>query len=131
MRAAFPIGLALGEGRVITAFLAGVGALCAGSLLHGPWVVWVSASVAALMAALILVSWRRPPLATLLGRWLMRHRTPPADKLTSLPVAKDHRLRWTDGKAAIRAAGDELIAVVAVDGPAHTPSVLDNHRSSR
>ena len=38
------------------------------------------------------------------------------------PAALDRR------SAAIRAAGDELVAVVAVDGPSHTPSVLDNHR---
>ena len=34
----------------------------------------------------------------------------------------------TTASAAIRGDGDELVAVVAVDGPSHTPSVLDNHR---
>jgi type VII secretion protein EccE len=127
MRPTFPVGLALGETRVITAFLAAVGLLWAGSLLHGPWVVWTSAGVAAVVVLPILVTWRRAPLATLLGRRLGR-RAQLADELVSVPEARDHRLRWTDGHAAIRAADDELIAVVAIDGPSHTPSVLDNHR---
>jgi type VII secretion protein EccE len=123
MRSTFPLGVALGEARVITAFLAAVGLLWSGSRCHGPWVVWVTAAVAAAAVALILVSWRRAPLTSLLARWPV-----PADELVSVPQARDHRLRWTDGQVAIRAVADELIAVVAVDGPSHTPSVLDNHR---
>jgi type VII secretion protein EccE len=128
MRSTFPVGLALGEARVITAFLAAVGLLWAGSLLHGPWVVWTSAGVAALVVLLILVTWRRAPLATLLALGLGRRRARPADELIAVPQARNHRLRWTDGHAAIRAADDEAIAVVAIDGSSHTPSVLDNHR---
>jgi type VII secretion protein EccE len=123
MRSAFPAGLALGESRVVTAFSAAVALLWAGSLLRGPWVVWVSAAVAALAVMLVLVTWRGAPLASLLLR-----RSKSVTELLSVPQARDHRLRWTDGQAAIRADGDELIAVVAVDGPSHTPSVLDNHR---
>jgi type VII secretion protein EccE len=128
MRSTFPVGLTLRESRVITAFLAAVGLLWAGTLLHGPWVVWTSAGVAALVVLLILVTWRRSPLASLLGRWLGLRRSRSADELLSVLEARDHRLRWTDGRAAIRVADDELIAVVAIDGPSHTPSVLDNHR---
>jgi type VII secretion protein EccE len=128
MRSTFPVGLALRESRVITAFLAAVGLLWAGTLLHGPWVVWMSAGVAALVVVLILVTWRHVPLASLLGRWVGRRRARSADELVTVPQARDHRLRWTDGRAAIRADADEAIAVVAVDGPSHTPSVLDNHR---
>jgi type VII secretion protein EccE len=129
MKPMFPVGLALRETRVIIAFVAAVALLWAGTFLHGPWVVWVFAAAATLLVVLILVTWRRAPLATLLGRWAARHRPGrAAPDLRAVPPAADHRLRWTDDQAAIRAAGDELVAVVAVDGPSHTPSVLDNHR---
>jgi len=129
MKPMFPVGLALREARVILAFVAAVAVLWAGTFLHGQWVVWVFAAAATLLVVLILVTWRRAPLATLLGRWAARHRPGrAAPDLRAVPPAADHRLRWTDDQAAIRAAGDELVAVVAVDGPSHTPSVLDNHR---
>lgn len=129
MKPMFPMGLALGPTRVIAAFVAAVSVLWAGTLLHGPWVVWVFATAAALVVMLMLVSWRRAPLTTLLGGWAVRHwpgrRAP---DLRAVPEARNHRLRWTDKQAALRIDGDELVAVVAVDGPSHTPSALDNHR---
>jgi type VII secretion protein EccE len=129
MKPMFPVGLALREARVITAFVTAVAVLWAGTFLHGPWVVWVFAAAATLLVILILITWRRAPLATLLGRWTARHRPGrAAPDLRAVPTAADHRQRWTDDQAAIRAAGDELVAVVAVDGPSHTPSALDNHR---
>ena len=69
MKPMFPVGLALRETRVIIAFVAAVALLWAGTFLHGPWVVWVFAAAATLLVVLILVTWRRAPLATLLGRW--------------------------------------------------------------
>jgi type VII secretion protein EccE len=131
MRPMVALGVACSEARVISAFVAAVGLLWAGSLLHGSWVVWTATAVAAVAVALIVVSWRRAPLATLLARSLPRRRPgngPGADDLWALAPASDHRLRFTDSQTAIRAAGDDLVAVVAVDGPSHTPSVLDNHR---
>jgi type VII secretion protein EccE len=127
LRSTFPLRLALGEHRVITAFLAAVAVLWAATWLHEPWVVWTAPPVAALVVALLLITWRRAPLTTLVARWATRRR--PGDAaISAMPDAHDHRLRWTDGRAAIRADGDDLIAVVAVDGPSHTPSVLDNHQ---
>ena len=43
-------------------------------------------------------------------------------------VTVDHRPLWTAAPAAIRADGDDVLAVVAVDGPAHPPSVFDRAR---
>ncbi|MDV3133315.1 type VII secretion protein EccE [Mycobacterium sp. 29Ha] len=129
MKPMFPLGLALRDMRVITAFVAAVAVLWAGTFVHGPWVVWVFAATATLVVMLILVTWRRAPLSRLLGRWAARHRPGrTAPDLRAVPAAIDHRLRWTDAQAALRAEGDELVAVVAVDGPSHTPSALDNHR---
>ena len=52
MKPMFPVGLALREARVITAFVTAVAMLWAGTFLHGPWVVWVFAVAATLLVIL-------------------------------------------------------------------------------
>jgi dolichol kinase len=52
MKPMFPVGPALSEARVITAFVAATALLWAGTFLHGPWVVW------ALVLMLTVLSWR-------------------------------------------------------------------------
>ena len=130
MRSTFPLGVALKDFRVIAAFLFAVAVMWAATMLHGPWVAWGAAAAAAVGVALILITWRRAPLSMLLGAVLARLRpgSQPARQPAAGAGAIENRLRWTDTASAVRGEGDELVAVVAVDGPSHTPSVLDNHR---
>lgn len=130
MRSTFPLGLALRDFRVIVAFLFAVAVLWGATFLHGPWVLWTAVGIAAVGVVFLLLTWRGAPVSTLLGRTLGRRRPghDPVGAMLDTPDAVESRLRWTDAVTAVRADGDELVAVVAVDGPAHTPSVLDNHR---
>ena len=122
MRPTFALGLALGWRRVVAVFVAVVAVLWAGTLWHGPAALPVAATVAVLVVALAVLTWRGAPLLRLLGR---RRRKPVS---TAVDAADEHQLQWTQTSAAIRSAGYDLIAVVAVDGPSHIPSVLDHHR---
>jgi type VII secretion protein EccE len=125
MRAMFPAGLTLRWNRMLTAFILAVGIAWAGTrLLRGPWSLAAVAVVAVLVLSVVLVTWRGAPLSMLLWGRIGRRRVNATAKATSI----DHRLRWTTTSAAIRADGYDLVAVVAVDGPSHSPSVLDHHQ---
>ncbi|WP_179475824.1 type VII secretion protein EccE [Mycolicibacterium vinylchloridicum] len=125
MKSTFPIGLRLTWWRVILAFLFTVALLAAGThLWHGPVALAVPITVAVLLDAALLITWRQETLAALAwGRLLRRH----ADPTVNAPVSS-HRPRWTTDELAIRGDDFEALAVVAVDGPSHSPSVLDQHR---
>ncbi|WP_273735435.1 type VII secretion protein EccE [Mycolicibacterium septicum] len=127
LHSAHPVGLAIGNWlRLVSAFLASVAAMWIGTkLMRGPVSMAVSGTVAVLLVALLLFTWRGLPLSTLLSRRLRRRRYSSSDP----PETVDHRLSWAnDNRETIRMAGHELIAVVAVDGPSHSPSVLDHNR---
>lgn len=125
MRAMFPAGVTLRWNRMLTAFVVAVVIAWAGTRgLRGPWALAVVAVAALLMLAVVLVTWRGAPLSTLLWGRMRRRRV----DVTATAESSDHRLRWTTTSAAIRADGYDLIAVVAVDGPSHAPSVLDHHQ---
>jgi type VII secretion protein EccE len=110
---------------MVVAFLAAVAALWAGAaLLHGSVALAVTIAVAVLAVVLILAVWRGAPLSTLVWQRLRARRF----EAPHPAPAVDHRLRWTTAHAGVRAAGHELVAVVAVDGPSHSPSVLDHNR---
>jgi type VII secretion protein EccE len=124
MRTTFPVNLSLLWWRVITAFLGVVALLwVVGLLLHGPALIVVSVITVMVWVALWLVTWRAAPVGTLLGRRLTSRQIPAPDS-----VVVEHRVRWSADTVAIRNHGDELVAVVVVDGPAFSPSVLDQHR---
>jgi type VII secretion protein EccE len=122
MHTTFPLNVTVLWWRVITAFLGAVTVLwAAGALLQGPVALVAGIAAAAVWVACWVVTWRGAPLGVLLlGH---RHRNKP-DSV----VGVEHRVRWSTDTVAIRASGDEVVAVVAVDGPAHSPSVLDQHR---
>ncbi|MDT5303900.1 MAG: hypothetical protein QOG79_7324 [Mycobacterium sp.] len=125
MRAMFPMGLTLRWNRMLTAFILAVAIAWAGTrLLRGPWSLAAVAVVTVLVLSVVLVRWRGAPLSMLLWGRIGRRRVNATAKATSI----DHRLRWTTTSAAIRADGYDLVAVVAVDGPSHSPSVLDHHQ---
>lgn len=124
MKTAFPLGLRLTWWRVIVAFLATVALLGVGThLWHGPVALAVPITVAVLFDVALLITWRQETLGALVFGRLRRRR---ADTSVAAPVS-GHRLRWTTDEVAIRGDEFEALAVVAVDGPSHTPSVLDQH----
>ncbi|KDE97184.1 hypothetical protein Y900_028345 [Mycolicibacterium aromaticivorans JS19b1 = JCM 16368] len=125
MKSTSPIGLRLTWWRVIVAFAATVALLAAGThLWHGPVALAVPITIAVLLDAALLITWRQATLAALAGGRVLRRS---AAATVEAPVCP-YRLRWTTDELAIRGDDFEALAVVAVDGPSHTPSVLDQHR---
>ena len=126
LHSTLPFGLALGNWqRIVSAFLLSVAIMWVGTgVMRGPVSMVLPITTAALFVALILLTWRGAPLSILLSRRI-RHRR---YEVSEPPLTVDHHLRWIDSFEVIRAAGQELVAVVAVDGPSHSPSVLDHNR---
>jgi type VII secretion protein EccE len=125
MRPTFALGLALGWRRVVAVFVVVVAILRAGTLVRGSAALPVAVTVAVLVVAVALLTWRGVTLLNLIGR----HRKAVTKAVSkALPAAGEHELQWTQTSTAIRSVGYDLIAVVAVDGPSHIPSVLDHHR---
>jgi type VII secretion protein EccE len=121
----FPAGLTLRWNRMLTAFLLAVVIAWADTrLLRGPWSLVAVAAGVLLMLGVVLVTWRGAPLSTLLWGRIARRRV----DVTTNAESSEHRLRWTTTSSAIRADGYDLVAVVAVDGASHSPSVLDHHQ---
>jgi type VII secretion protein EccE len=119
----FPLGVAAGWARVVSVFVADVGLLAAGGALGGRLGWWAAAVLAALISLAALLSWRGAPLLTLGWRSLLRRRGVP---VPAAATVADHERAFADGPVGIRAVGGHLVAVVAVDGQPHTPSVLDH-----
>ncbi|WP_457142081.1 type VII secretion protein EccE [Mycobacterium sp. URHB0021] len=111
--------------RVIVAFVVTIALLSLGThLWHGPVALAVPIAVAVLVDLALLVTWRQETLGAL---GLLRITKRRATASVVAPVSS-HRPRWTTEEAAIRGDEFEALAVVAVDGPSHTPSVLDHHQ---
>ena len=125
MKSTFPVGLRVTWWRVLVAFAVTVALLAAGTRLwHGPVALVAPIVVAVLVDVALLVTWRRQTVAALARHRLTRRH---AKAAVDVPTSS-HRLRWTTEEAAIRGDEFEALAVVAVDGPSHTPSVLDHHQ---
>ena len=125
MKSTLAVGLRLTWWRVIAAFLATVALVAVGThLWHGPVALAAPITVAVLVDVALLITWRHETLGALAVGRLSRRR---ADASVAAPVSM-HRLRWTTEEVAIRGDEFEALAVVAVDGPSHSPSVLDQHR---
>jgi type VII secretion protein EccE len=125
VKSTFPVGLRVTWWRVIVAFVTTVGLLALGThLWHGPVALAVPIVVAVLVDAALLVTWRHQTVGALARHRLTKRR---ATAAVVAPVSS-HRLRWTTEEAAIRGDEFEALAVVAVDGASHTPSVLDHHQ---
>lgn len=125
MTAAFPLGLALGWARLVSVFVADMALLGVGVSAAGRPGWWTALVAAVLLSAAALVCWRGAPLLTLGWRALRAHRAHlgvPAGQLD------DHERTFGAGPVGIRAVGTHLVAVVAVDGQPHSPSVLDYPR---
>lgn len=125
MRSTFPLGVNLAWWRVLLVFVSTVALLALGThLWHGPVALAAPITAAVVVAALLLVTWRQAALGSLAGWRLTGRRT---DTSLADPVSS-HRLRWTTDEIALRGDEFETLAVVAVDGPSHSPSVLDQHQ---
>jgi type VII secretion protein EccE len=125
MRSTFPVSVNLAWWRVLLVFGSTVALLAVGTRLwHGPVGLAVPITAAVLVASVLLLSWRHAGLGALIGRLFTRRRV---DTTVDGPVSS-HRLRWTTDEIALRGDEFEALAVVAVDGPSHSPSVLDQHR---
>jgi type VII secretion protein EccE len=126
MTSTFPLGLALGWARLVSVFVADVALLGAGMAAAGRAGWWTGLAAGVLLSAAALVCWRGAPLLTLAWRSVRGRRTnlgAPAGQLG------DHERTFGSGPVGIRALGTHLVAVVAVDGQPHSPSVLDYPRA--
>ncbi|AYE99303.1 type VII secretion protein EccE (plasmid) [Mycobacterium paragordonae] len=125
MRPMLALGAALGWPRVVALFVADVALLWAGSAVAGRAGWWVAAVLAAAVSASALLRWRGAPLLTLAWRTVTSR-----GAAVGAPAgeAADYDRTYGQGPVGIRGVGPYLVAVVAVDGQAHSPSALDHHR---
>ena len=124
MTPTFPLGVAACWARVVAVFVLDVALVAAGTAVAGRTGWWVGAALGLLVTVAALVSWRGCPLLTLAWRLARR----PSGTIAPVGVLLDHDRIFGDSPVGIRAVGPHLVAVVAVDGQPHTPSVLDHHR---
>lgn len=125
MKATFPLSVAASWPRVVAVFIVDVTLLAAGVSMAGRPGWWTGLGVAIVVTVLALLCWRGAPLLTLAWRSVtVRH------PRLGAPVGElaDYERSFGSGPVGIRAVGQHLVAVVAVDGPPHSPSVLDYPR---
>ncbi|OBJ91078.1 type VII secretion protein EccE [Mycobacterium asiaticum] len=125
MTPASPVGLALGWSRLVAVFVADVALLGVGTVAGGRSGWWVGLIAAVLITAAALGCWRGAPVLTLAWRAVGARRG-----VLGVPAGRlaDHERTFGSGPVGIRAVGAHLVAVVAVDGQPHSPSVLDYPR---
>lgn len=125
MKPMVALGVAATWARLAVAFVAGVVTVgIVTAVVTGPAAIWVSVVAAAVVAAAIVLTWRQEHFLTLVARRLR----PTVSNPLAVARAADHQAHWPKVPVAVRRSGQELVAVVAVDGPSHSPSVLDHHR---
>lgn len=125
MTPTFPLGVATSWARVVAVFVVDVALLAAGVAAAGRPGWWAGAALGSVISMAALVSWRGSALLTLAWRSVTGRRAGVAAPAGALA---DHDRIFGDGPVGIRAVGPHLVAVVAVDGQPHSPSVLDHHR---
>lgn len=124
MRTSFPLSVAAGWARLVAVFVIDVAVVATGATAAGRAGWWTGVGVALLIAALALLCWRGAPLLTLAWRSLTGRRP----QVGAAGELADYERSFGSGPVGIRAVGPHLVAVVAVDGPPHSPSVLDYPR---
>ncbi|MEE6140614.1 type VII secretion protein EccE [Mycobacterium sp. 050128] len=125
MKSTFPFSVAASWARVVALFVVDVGLVALGTALAGRPGWWTGVGVAVVVAVLALLCWRGAPLLTLAWRSLTARRSrlgAPAGELA------DYERSFGSGPVGIRSVGPHLVAVVAVDGPPHSPSALDHQQ---
>lgn len=124
MKSSFPLGVAAGWGRVVAVFVVDVAVIAGAAAAAGRPGWWVGVGLAALIMVLALLCWRGAPLLALAWRSATRRRP----QVGAAGELADYQRTFGSGPVGIRAVGPHLVAVVAVDGPPHSPSVLDYPR---
>lgn len=123
MTPAFPLSVAAPWGRLAAVLAVAAACVFAGATVGGHAGWWAGVVIAALVAVMVLVCWRGAALLDL-GWTALTRRASHADD----PAGDLSDYVRTYGRAegvGLRGAGADVVAVVAVDGPPHSPSVLD------
>src|SRR5271157_2705612 len=135
MKAQRRLGLALSWPWITSAFLTDVAVLVLASHLPiqvPPTVAWwVGVAVAAVVTIAMVLTYRGITVASALASWLWGWSAPetfdssPDAEATLSPrctPAVDHRRRFGRDVVGVREYQGQLVAVIAVDGPADAPS---------
>lgn len=125
MKSSFPLGVAAGWARVVAVFVVVVALVALGAAVGGRPGWWAGLGVGLLVVVLTVLCWRGAPLVSLAWRVVRPRRLPRATPSGELG---DYERTFGSGPVGIRCVGAHLVAVVAVDGPPHSPSVLDYPR---
>ena len=125
MKSTFPLSVAAGWARLVALFVVDVALVAAGAAVAGRPGWWTGAGVGVAVSLLAVLRWRGAPLLTLAWRALGARRSGLGEPGGELA---DYERNFGSGPVGIRAVGPHLVAVVAVDGPPHSPSVLDYPR---
>jgi type VII secretion protein EccE len=124
MRTTFPLSVAAGWPRLVALFVVDVALVATGAAVAGRPGWWAGAALALVVSLLALLRWRGAALLTLAWRSVSKRH------VADLPGGElaDYERHFGSGRVGIRAVGPHLVAVVAVDGPPHSPSALDYSR---
>jgi type VII secretion protein EccE len=124
MRSTFPLSVAAGWPRLVALFVVDVALVATGAAVAGRPGWWAGAALALVVSLLALLRWRGAALLTLAWRSVSKRH------VADLPGGElaDYERHFGSGRVGIRAVGPHLVAVVAVDGPPHSPSALDYSR---
>ena len=125
MKSTFPLSVAAGWARLVALFVVDVALVAAGAAVAGRPGWWIGAGLGVAVSLLAVLCWRGAPLLTLAWRALGARRSGLGEPGGELA---DYERSFGSGPVGIRAVGPHLVAVVAVDGPPHSPSVLDYPR---
>ncbi|BAN91975.1 MULTISPECIES: type VII secretion protein EccE [Mycobacterium] len=125
MKSTFALSVAAGWARVVAVFVVDVAVVAAAAAAGGRPGWWAGVAAAALITGLALLCWRGAPLLTLVWRAVTARR--PRSGVARGQLS-DYERSFGPGPVGLRAVGTHLVAVVAVDGPPHSPSVLDYPR---
>lgn len=136
MKAQRTVGLSLSWSRLTSVFLVDVAVLVVarhwpGGSRTATYAWWVGVGIAALVAIVAVVTYRRTPLATALAaRVLDRFVDPQSALEAGRTPAVDHRRRFGHDRVGIREYQGRLVSVIAVEGRPERPSGRHHHSAS-
>lgn len=126
MTPAFPLTVAASWGRLAAVLTAAAVCVFAGAAIGDRPGWWTGVALAALIAFAALVRWRGAALLDL--GWITATRGRSGVDTAAGDLADYRRTHGRTEGVGVRGTGPDLVAVVAVDGPPHSPSVLDYAR---
>ncbi|BBY52985.1 type VII secretion protein EccE [Mycobacterium koreense] len=127
MKAQSPLGLVVSWPPLAVVFLVDVGIMTLVSNWPTQWrrdiAWWTGVGIAALVAILVLVTFRRVRLGVLIGTWLRNFFTKVEPALAvGRDAATDHRRRYGHATVGVRHHDGAVVAVVAVAAPVLAPN---------